>query len=516
MLLIIGGIIMAAVVSLLIIRASKRKNQNQQTPAPTNVQVRLPLLTNSQVFYAPTLVADNKLLVPLLTNEQVFYGASVSREAALIVPLLTNTQSFFAPKINQSLTVPLLTNEQTFYGPQVSADDRLTLSLLTNTQTFYEPSINQHVIVPLLTNAQEFYGVTVLRDTALDVPLLTNTQTFYQAAIRQNINLPRLTNTNGFFPITVAQPGLPGFALTTPTVVVISDAGDPPEVTLTINSDHYAGFYLDIERSTASAKNASDGSYVTKTLNISHQITPSELAALEITNAALTPDGYTNPTGAYFQQYRIRREDGALSAWVEISGTVTTSAATLHTVNGLNKSRYLTVSPSTPLQFAGTSGVGAMMGARSTIEAQSDYTQFEVTVTAQGVNAGWCNATDNFDAAFPTPGKTTANGIAIETGQNRVAAYWNNASGQQVLSTAINSVLPDDVLTLRIKKSTRVGEVYRTRGEETVQLGSNITGLPVLSSHYAWVGTSGTGAGTCNFGATSFAKELDNGAAIHG
>lgn len=108
----------------------------------------------------------------------------------------------------------------------------------------------------------------------------------------------------------------PAGDLTTPSVTVTTAAGVAPEVDIGINSDHFAGYYIDIQRSTTS-------DFAELTMDVDYQIQPSDIASGEITNAVLIAnEGYSDPTGTYYQRYRIRREDGAVSLWVTITDTI--------------------------------------------------------------------------------------------------------------------------------------------------------------------------------------------------
>jgi hypothetical protein len=469
MLWLIGGV-MAAVVTVLFVRGTRKSDRIAAQPGTTGI-LRPPHIFSSGRFFSPTLIRSNVLNPSLLSNTNTFYAPTLVVSSGLVAPLLTNANSFFAPQLNQSLVASLFTNTASLFAPVVARLDGLAASLFTNTQTFFGPTLHQSLRPSLVSNSQTF------------------------------------------FPVSATLGSSPGYALSSPSVSVTSAAGDPPAIDLTINADHYAGYYLDIQRSTSGAKNPSDNSYVSPTLNISHQITPSEVAALAIPPANLAADGYFDPSGAYFQQYRIRREDGALSPWVEISGTVTASVAVLHSVTGADKNQYLSVSGTPKLVATGTNGVGAAHCSRATVAATGKR-QFEVTVTSYGNNniaIGVENGTTNLNSGFPAPGISNANGVGLRISNTAFAIFKAGVS----VSSGSTSVATGDVLTMTYDSTAGTASFYRTRSGTTIQIGSTVTGIS-LSAWNAYLGCWSAGTLTANFGASAFTRALDTGYSYYG
>ena len=138
-------------------------------------------------------VGTQSVAPPLLSNSQTFYAPSVLRGAVNVLPpLFTNTNTLYAPTVvPQALTVspPLLTNTQTFYGPTVVAGPlNVSPPLLTNTNTLYGPTVSggtTTVIAPLLVNNQTFFGPTVVVGAVTVLPpLLVNTNTIFAPRVR--------------------------------------------------------------------------------------------------------------------------------------------------------------------------------------------------------------------------------------------------------------------------------------------------------------------------------------------
>lgn len=510
-------------VTTIIYRATGRKRgtSGSVVTPPANREIFLPLVSNEPTIYPPTLQQTNVLKLPLVANEPTIYPPSIVASNAVVLPLLNNEPVIYPPQLNQRIILAFTNNEPVIYPPIVSNNYVLVLPLTTNTPTIFPPQLNQTIRLPLVSNEPTVYPPAVVLDTSqlIRLPLVSNEPVIYPPQkLNQQIRLPLVINTPTIIPPRVQQGALPGYALSTPSVTVISAAGDPPEVTLGINSDHYAGYYLDIERSTVATKNASDGSYATPTLKIAHQIEPEELAALAITNADLAGDGYTNPSGVYFQQYRIRREDGALSAWVEISGTVTASVAQLHTVAGFNRASSLTY-PSVGHEFeVQNTNLGSLRKARATISA-TDKKQFEVTVnswtTSSRIGIGIDDGNNDFASTGLIPGNSNLpNGICFRAQQGAGGTIYANGIIQQA-APANSTLAVGDVVSVAIDTTAATVKFYRTRSGSTVQIGNPVP-IGFGSTVYAYGGTERVDNIEFNFGASSFVRALDSGFTIYG
>lgn len=139
--------------------------------------------------------ATSQSLTPsLFTNSQTFYAATVVPGAVTVAPsLFTNTQTFHSLAVTSgavTLSPSLLTNAQTFYAATVARGTAtLSPSHFTNTQTFYGATVSPDAVglaPPLLTNIASFYGPTVAAGVVAVAPsLFTSTQTFYSAVLKQ-------------------------------------------------------------------------------------------------------------------------------------------------------------------------------------------------------------------------------------------------------------------------------------------------------------------------------------------
>lgn len=124
--------------------------------------------------------------------------------------------------------------------------------------------------------------------------------------------------------------------------------GVAPEVDLTFGADINPGFYLRIQRTDTSS--GGTGDYTAPDMNIRHMLTPDEIpqdaSNGTIASLSLQADGYTDPTGAYWQRYRWENEDASLTGpWSEIHDTVVVSVAKLSETTGTEKHTSLTVDP---------------------------------------------------------------------------------------------------------------------------------------------------------------------------
>lgn len=502
-------------------------NQRLDAPLATNAQTFYgstllqgsylvpPLVANDQAFYGPTL--NQKINAPLLTNTQTFYSATIVAGQVLRAPFWANGQAFYPPQVNQSVGSGWVNNTQTFFSPIVSVNTILALPLVSNSQTFYGPAVGMKAVLPLVTNTSTVFAPVVLPNLAQSVapPLVTNSQTFYGPKLNQSLRAPLFTNTNLIRPPSVSVASTPGFALSTPVVTLTTAAGAIPEVDITMGADIYAGFYLRIQRSATGSKNVSDGSYASPTLNIAHQITADEIHedVLAITSANLASDGYANPSGTYFQQYRWEREDGAISNWSnEITDTVTVASTTLYTATGFNKKQYVSVTGDPALVATGTSGVGAPQPVRCTA-AKTGKKQLEVTVTTLADNYVFIcieDGTTDLNSGFVAPGINNPAGFGMRISSSGFQLFKAGVS----VGSGSTAGASGDVLTATFDTSAGTASFYRTRSGSTVLLGT-ITGIS-QATYQACIGPYSGSVLAANFGQSAFARALDTGYAMYG
>ena len=157
------------------------------TVARGAVSLVVPLLSNTQTFYAGSVSITATLEAPLLTNAPLFFAPSVSGVTTALPPLLGSTGSFFAPTVQAGaagVSPPLFTNVQTFYSASVAAggaEQSLTASLFTNTQTIHAPAISaaNDLGVPLLGSAASFFTATLETENSLVAGLFDNNSTIF-------------------------------------------------------------------------------------------------------------------------------------------------------------------------------------------------------------------------------------------------------------------------------------------------------------------------------------------------
>jgi hypothetical protein len=102
----IGGVIMAAVVTVMFLRGA-RSSTRLSSLGPV---LRAPLHRNTAIFFGPAVVRDNVLEPSLLTNEQTFYSLTVVGSAGLIAMRWRSTLP------STPTTTPASTS--TFSGPR--------------------------------------------------------------------------------------------------------------------------------------------------------------------------------------------------------------------------------------------------------------------------------------------------------------------------------------------------------------------------------------------------------------
>lgn len=313
---------------------------------------------------------------------------------------------------------------------------------------------------------------------------------------------------------TEAAPGL-----TAPDVTVDSDPGNPPQVTIGLKADHFAGYFLRIQRN-ADGDTDIDGNYTDQTLEaasngVLYFITGPDLAE-GISNAKLEPVGYADPTGVYFQQYRIENEIDQVSPWVEIDGEVVVSVAVLSNTNGDNKSQFITISGTPPLIMNCDADVNAACSAR-TVTPTSGKWHFEVEIDAYngsgGIIAGIADAAVVLGAvAFPKPGEGGNAGCSIRVGPSNSIVYRNG--GEATTGVGFD---PGDFIVFEGDTDTDVVDIWKhSGGSNTLVASITLTSL-IPTTWTAFVGGfySGDDA-TINFGATAFVKAPTTGYSIYG
>lgn len=298
--------------------------------------------------------------------------------------------------------------------------------------------------------------------------------------------------------------------LTAPDVTVTSAAGAVPEVDIGLKSDHAAGFYLDIQRA-----NNSSSDFSSIAMSIFYQLQPANFppSSQPITAANLTSEGYTNPTGAYSQRYRIRREDGVVSAWVVITGTVTASTGVLSTTDGTAKAASFDTATYSGLGGAKTVSDAAGRGARTEVEVTGKR-HFEVTVDSVSAVAG--NdllmgvvelTADVSGAAFPGAGSTNPNGASIRVGNNtnNITQGRNNSSAT---TTNMGSVIAvGDVYICEFDTAADTVTFWRHRsGTDTLIYTATLTSK-VPTQYAAYLAGYNIGDQfTINFGGSAWVK----------
>jgi hypothetical protein len=426
------GEIMARIKAFLFTGPAKASDPGQQSQVN---QLTAPLFQPNAAFYGSTVTVDGLLFAGLFAPDATFYGPTITTGTALVAPLFAPSASFYSATVNQSLVAARYSASDTFYSPIVGTGTFLAAPLFAPTASFYAPSLNLNLTAPLVTASSTFFGLAITPANSLAAGLFAPTATFYSPSIGLRLVAPLLTANTTFRTATISMAQIPGQALSTPVVTLTSS--QPPEADITMGSDIYAGYFLRIQRSADGVKNASDGTYTNATLNITHQVTPSEVAVSEITQDDLDPDGYFDPAGAWFQQYRWERDDGAISAWSnEISGTSSGSVAAFSKVTGVNKTRYLTMTSN--LAGAMNTTVNALRLVRTTIP-KTGKGHFEIEIDALSavttvngsIGLGITDAASNLDliSGTPAPG-LNAPGLRSTSGADRPQCSFAGTGGR--------------------------------------------------------------------------------------
>lgn len=324
-------------------------------------------------------------------------------------------------------------------------------------------------------------------------------------------------------------------AITAPTLTLTSATGATPEWDTAIGADTFAGYYLHIEASATGTKNG-DGSYTTPTQNILHQITNPDLVD-GISHSELVADGWVDPSGTWFLECRVEREDGTVSPWSnQLTGTVTSSVATLETVTGTGKIQYIAVTGSPALTGTMNANVGAPCLVRTETAPLSSKFHFEVTIlglsdrtgVTGSVAAGCSDSATNLNSGFPVPGVGVPGfGFWVTRGSTVTRLQVNGASGTSGASLnavpAIGDIMSFDVNTGASPPTVLIR--YWRAADSSIVTVANLSLTSQVPTNYRADaggyynnfagGVSGDSFKT-NFGATAFTVTPSAGYGIYG
>lgn len=288
------------------------------------------LFTNTQTFYAPTVLGPVTLLPALFSNTSAFYRSIVyaghtadgdfpfksvwladgrrrlNPQPRKITGLAATNSAhpavwtdwlFFPATGGQTLAPSLLTNSQSFYTPTVTRGAvSLAPSLFTNTQTFYAATVSRGAVTlspSLLTNSQSFPAATVTATCTLAPALLTNAQTFYGPTVSPGavtLAPTLLSNTQNFYAPTVTQSAIvlsPSLVVNaqsffSPTVAA-SNAVSPPLVS---NAQSFYAPTVSSRKTLTPPLYANDNSFFPAAVSLANQVLRPDL----FVNGASQPD----------------------------------------------------------------------------------------------------------------------------------------------------------------------------------------------------------------------------------
>ncbi len=168
-----------------------------------------PLFTDTDTFYAPTVLSIGALNPSLVVDVDVFYSPTSVSSGLLTPSLYVDTDIFFLHSLTSryTMTASLVVDTDTFYGPTITQVSGLSPSLVTDVDVFYAPTVTQdQALAPsLYADTDTFYSPTVAIDQVLVPSLYADTDTFYQPVVTTTYSLqPSLySDTDVFYVPTV-------------------------------------------------------------------------------------------------------------------------------------------------------------------------------------------------------------------------------------------------------------------------------------------------------------------------
>ncbi|GAO78650.1 hypothetical protein [Sphingopyxis sp. C-1] len=314
------------------------------------------LFTNTQTFYAPTVLGPVTLLPSLFSNAPTFYRSIVYaghtadgdfplRSTWLLTgrrrfnpqprkitglaaknsahPAAWTDWLFFPSSGGQTLSPALLTNTQTFYAPTVAQVQVLSPSLFSNAQSFFAPTVTRGAVsltASLFANSQSFYAATVTRGAVSLTPsLFTNSQSFPAATVTATYSLAPalLTNAQAFYGPTVS----PGAVTLSPTLLSNTQSFYGPTVTqsaivlspsLVVNAQSFFSPSISASNSMAPPLVSNAQTFYAPTVSSRKNLSPPFYAndnsffpaTVSLANQVLRPDLFVNG-GAQVAQSRM-------------------------------------------------------------------------------------------------------------------------------------------------------------------------------------------------------------------
>jgi hypothetical protein len=254
-----------------------------------------------------------------------------------------------------------------------------------------------------------------------EVAIHITTSASYSTAVSATLTIGGVSDT---YTVTTAAEGVSG--LTAPGITLTSDAGDAPEWDIELQADHFAGYFLYIDRSLDGIKDG-DGVYVTSEAGypISYYLDARHFGGTPdpILKSDLAVEGYADPApGDWYQQIWVENDGGEVSPRVEISGTLTASTAVLATTTGTAKHTSYDTLTYNGLGGRMTANVGGNRGARATV-AVTGKRHWEVTieqlsaVSGNKFVMGMCDLAADMSGSI-LPGSSGALGAGIRGADN--------------------------------------------------------------------------------------------------
>ncbi|MEI9966147.1 MAG: hypothetical protein WDN67_00500 [Candidatus Moraniibacteriota bacterium] len=293
--------------------------------------------------------------------------------------------------------------------------------------------------------------------------------------------------------------------------------GESPEVDITFGDDIYAGFYLRVQRS-ADGITDGNGEYVTPTMDIMHLLTPSEVAIESIPSVNLESDGYSDPTGLYYQQYRWEREDNVYGPWSEITDTVLVSTVTWTSTTGAGKSQYIDVLSPEYLSTSLNNNINAACGTKAS-QAASGQRHFEITLDGGMTSLGLIDdASVVGPSSFIVPGSggTPGCSVALFIGYNGSTTYLNGSAGAG--PTLSRAPIAGDTAVIEFDTATNVVNFWlKLSGAPELVATVTVAGAYIPAQYRAWVAGANMGdEATANFGASAFVVTPSMGYLMYG
>lgn len=138
----------------------------------------LPVITDSDTLYAPTVALVQELVLPHITDGDTLYAPTIANGAiTLSLPFISTNNVLNTPIVELpalEISLPTIVGD-VLYPPTVTTETGVTLPFISSVSNLYQLKLNPAVTIPFIPSTASLYAPTVDPSfTTLVLPFLIN------------------------------------------------------------------------------------------------------------------------------------------------------------------------------------------------------------------------------------------------------------------------------------------------------------------------------------------------------